>query len=39
MPYHVLIDTLLNAEMLAMIGDDCVLHLWQGDATDPAILQ
>jgi glyoxylate reductase len=39
MPYHVLIDTQLNDEMLAMIGDDCVLHLWQGEATDPAILQ
>ena len=39
MPYHVLIDTQLNAELMAMIGDDCVLHLWQGEATDPALLQ
>lgn len=39
MPYHVLIDTRLNDEMMAMIGDDCVLHLWQGEATDPALLQ
>lgn len=39
MPYHVLIDTQLNAELTAMIGDDCVLHLWQGEATDPALLQ
>ncbi|MBX3011865.1 MAG: D-glycerate dehydrogenase [Caldilineaceae bacterium] len=38
MPYHVLIDTQLNDEITAMIGDDCVLHLWQGDATDPAVL-
>lgn len=39
MPYHVLIDTPLNDEMLAMIGNDCVLHLWQGEAADPAVLQ
>jgi len=39
MPYQVLIDTQLNDEILSMIGDDCDLHLWQGDATDPAILQ
>jgi len=39
MSYHVLIDTQLNDEMMTMIGDDCVLHLWQGEATDPAILQ
>lgn len=39
MPYHVLIDTQLNAELMAMIGDDRVLHLWQGEDTDPAVLQ
>lgn len=39
MAYQVLIDTQLNDEILSMIGDDCELHLWQGEATDPAILQ
>lgn len=38
MPYQVLIDTLLNDEMMQMIGDTCVTHLWRGAETDPAIL-
>lgn len=39
MPYQVLIDTHLNDEIMAMLGDECAVHLWQGDATDPAVLQ
>ena len=38
MPYQVLIDTQLNDEIMQMLGDECVTHRWQGDATDPAVL-
>ncbi|MCB0082908.1 MAG: D-glycerate dehydrogenase [Caldilineaceae bacterium] len=38
MPYQVLIDTPLNDEIMGMMGDNCVTHLWQEEATDPTIL-
>ena len=38
MPYQVLIDTPLNDEIMGMMGDACVTHLWQGEETDPALL-
>lgn len=39
MAYQVLLDTPLNDEIMQMIGDDCVTHVWQGEATDSALLQ
>ena len=39
MPYQVLIDTPLNEEIMQMLGDECVTHLWQEDETDPVVLQ
>lgn len=38
MPYQVLIDTPLNDEIMGMMGDACATHLWQDEATDPAVL-
>ncbi|MEZ4677531.1 MAG: D-glycerate dehydrogenase [Caldilineaceae bacterium] len=39
MPYQVLIDTPLNDEIMTMIGDDCVTHLWQAAMSSPEVLQ
>ncbi len=39
MPHQVLLDTQLNDEIMQMIGDDCVTHVWQAEQTDPALLQ
>lgn len=38
MPYQVLTNTPLSAEIMAMLGDDCEIHLWTPGATDPARL-
>ena len=39
MPYQVLIDTPLNDEIMQMIGDECVTHVWQSANTDAALLR
>lgn len=39
MAYQVLIDTPLNDEIMGMIGDECVTHVWQGENTSSELLQ
>lgn len=38
MPHSVLTNTQLSAEILEMLTPQCTVTVWQGDATDPAIL-
>ena len=35
MPYHVLTNTEPSEQILAMLGDDCLIKLWTGCDTDP----
>ncbi len=35
MPYDIIVDTLLPAEMLEMIGAECDVQIWPADAADP----
>jgi glyoxylate reductase len=39
MPFQVLTNTPLSAEIMAMLGDTCEIHLWTGANTDPALLE
>ena len=38
MPYQVLTNTLPSEQILALLGDECVVKLWQGAETDSALL-
>src|SRR5215210_5301321 len=35
MPYDIIVDTQLPAEMLEMIGAECTVQIWPADAADP----
>ncbi|MDQ3249165.1 MAG: D-glycerate dehydrogenase, partial [Chloroflexota bacterium] len=39
MPYPVLTNTPPSQQILAMLGEECAINLWQAGATDPALLQ
>ncbi len=38
MPYQILTNTELSEQIIAMLGDNCLVKLWTGADTDPALL-
>ena len=39
MPYQIVTNTPLSDEIMAMLGDECQVHLWAATGTPPAVLQ